>query len=289
MESLCNAKKWHIACLPKKSARKCQALHAYIHVPCNTKIQRGSCGTHALTYAGLKKDYKSPRNIVAEFFFCTEDIGRCLKESKTLFVVDWPPLPITWPVKVDTNLTVKEVIVLEEARFQLQQRGVLSPCQQFQVSLDMPLFQSHFFVPADFTLFDTFRHGFAIQRIKDVPTSEQRNKWSSAALMNNCYVSNFFAIPYPGWYCVITLVTGKEKSYCITFTNLPSSLCLDFQMIQFEALGKKGKWMYCKHVYYILRYLCKLDFQVDKFMHAPSYSFNEVMCILELANIAEVP
>jgi len=287
LESDCDPSKWHIARLPKKSARKCQALQADSGEPCNTKIQCGSDGTPAPTYAGLKKDYRSPRNVAAEFWFCPDDIGRCVKGSKKRFVVDWPAVPMAWPVKRGTNLTMKEVLALEEAGFQLQQRGALSPRRKFQVSMDMPLPRSHFPIQPNPTSYNTFRHGYAIRRSMDPPSIEQRNKWSSTALMNNCYVSKLDALPYPGWGCVITLVTGKDKSYCVTFTGLPGCSCPGFLKMQSEALGKKGKWLYCKHVYYILRYLCKLDYQKDLFMHAPSYSFNEVIRILELANIVE--
>ena len=51
------------------------------------------------------------------------------------------------------------------------------------------------------------------------------------------------------------------------------------------ALGKRLQWIYCKQVYYIFRYLCEMDYKVDTFMHAPSYSYNEVMQVLELAAV----
>ena len=31
--------------------------------------------------------------------------------------------------------------------------------------------------------------------------------------------------------------------------------------------------------------LCKMDYKVDTFMHAPSYSYNEVMQVLKLAAV----
>ena len=156
LESDCDPLKWHIARLPKKSARRCQALQAHTGEQCNAKVQRGSHGTPAPTYAGLKKDYRSPRNVPAEFWFCPDDIGRCVKGSKRPFVVDWPAVPMTWPVKVGTNLTVQEVLALEEAGFQLQQRGALSPRRQFQVSMDMPLLRSQFPMPSNPDSFHTF-------------------------------------------------------------------------------------------------------------------------------------
>jgi hypothetical protein len=45
--------------------------------------------------------------------------------------------------------------------------------------------------------------------------------------------------------------------------------------------------MYCKHMYYIFRYLCKVDYTVETFIHAPSFSFKEIIHILEFAHIVE--
>ena len=43
--------------------------------------------------------------------------------------------------------------------------------------------------------------------------------------------------------------------------------------------------MYCKHFYYVFKFLCKVDNDSDKFIHAPMYSYNEVMHLLELASV----
>ena len=45
--------------------------------------------------------------------------------------------------------------------------------------------------------------------------------------------------------------------------------------------------MYCKRVYYMYKFLCKVDHNTDKFTHAPMYTYNEGMWLLELANIVE--
>ena len=33
----------------------------------------------------------------------------------------------------------------------------------------------------------------------------------------------------------------------------------------------------CKHHYYVFRFLCKMDYENDKFIHAPTCTYNEVM------------
>ena len=80
---------------------------------------------------------------------------------------------MAWPVKHGTNLTTREVLALEEAGFQLQQRGGLSPCRKFQVSMDMPLSRFHFPAPQNPNSYDKYRHGYAIRRSMEPPLIEQ--------------------------------------------------------------------------------------------------------------------
>ena len=101
--------------------------------------------------------------------------------------------------------------------------------------------------------------------------------------MNNRQVTNVTIILYPSYGVVITLDSGKGKVYYFSIIDFPSCTCPSFVKMMSGALGKWLQWIYCKHVHYIFRYLCKMDYKVDTFMHAPSYSYNEVMQILELA------
>lgn len=36
-----------------------------------------------------------------------------------------------------------------------------------------------------------------------------------------------------------------------------------------------------------VRYLCKVAYTIDKFIHAPTFNYNEVMCFLEFMGVAE--
>ena len=63
--------------------------------------------------------------------------------------MDWPAIPMVWPMNIGTNLTRREVLPLEEAEFQLEQCGALSPHRQVQSQSNMPLPQSHFKAPVD--------------------------------------------------------------------------------------------------------------------------------------------
>jgi hypothetical protein len=53
------------------------------------------------------------------------------------------------------------------------------------------------------------------------------------------------------------------------------------------ALGNKRKWLYYKHLYCVLGFPCKVDFQNDKFVYTSKYTYNKVMQLLELAGVVE--
>ena len=149
----------------------------------------------------------------------------------------------------------------------------------------MPIRREQFLVPSNPDTHRTIRGNSTICRNGDAPTPEHCNQWESASHLNNCQVTNVTAIPYPGYGVVIALDSGKGKVYYISITDFPSCTCPSFVKMMSGALGKRLQSIYCKHVYYIFRYLCKMDYKVDTFMHAPSYSCNKVMQVFELAAV----
>lgn len=285
MESNCDPKQWHIARLPKSSGRQCQALQSISGEACRTKISQGANGTPAPTYAGMKKDIRMGRNVEAEFFFCPDDIHRCVMGTKRPFVLHWPPVPITWPVKFGTNLTREEVLKLEDAGFQLQQQEALSPRQKFQTQVNIPILRSRFHVPDNMDAHPSMRFGKKCRRSPDAPSADHKNRWMSTGHMNGYYITGVTLVPHPGCGVVITIVNDKDKAYLVSISTIPQCTCEDFVGMSFKAASRK--WVPCKHLYYVFRYLCKLNYETDKFIHQPTYSYNEVMQILELAGVVE--
>jgi hypothetical protein len=53
-----------------------------------------------------------------------------------------------------------------------------------------------------------------------------------------------------------------------------------------KALGKRSQWTNCKHLYFVFIVIGSRDFDIDAFIHAPSFSFNEVKQILESGILA---
>ena len=99
LETNCLVFKWHIARLPPNSAKRYWALQAIAETMCNAKVGTGKHGTLAPTYKGLKKEFRSPNNMEYEFWFCHDDIKRCVSGSKKKYVLNWHVVSNTWLVR----------------------------------------------------------------------------------------------------------------------------------------------------------------------------------------------
>jgi hypothetical protein len=114
-----------------------------------------------------------------------------------------------------------------------------------------------------------------------------RNKWRSACNIK-ATVLGIIVLPFPSLGAIILLESGVEpnkKVYRITISHFPEYTCLDFQNMVVASIGKRGQYVNCKHLYYIFRYFCKMNYEDDKFIHFPSFSFNEVKQLLVRAQI----
>ena len=87
-ESNCDTSKWHIARISHKSNARCQIQQHGSNIKCTSKIAKGKKGTPAPTYRGRKEEYGSKREVVADFWFCPDDIDRCVKGTKQRWVLD---------------------------------------------------------------------------------------------------------------------------------------------------------------------------------------------------------
>jgi hypothetical protein len=110
---------WHIARLPKTLAKACFAQQAITKKKCEAKIVQGNKPTAAPIYTGVMQNAHKKRPEVMEFFFCNDDIERCIKGTKRKWVQSRLDIPSIWPVKIGTNFSKKEILDFESAGFQL--------------------------------------------------------------------------------------------------------------------------------------------------------------------------
>jgi hypothetical protein len=142
LESDCDMSQWHIARISYKSSCKCHAQQAATNFKCTARIAKGSKDTAAPTYRERNTQYGGTKVIVSDFWFCPDDIKRCVKGSKRSLVLDWPQVLDVWPVLSGTNLTREEILLLQDAGFKLQERPSMSPRRMFALSnlFEAPIF-----------------------------------------------------------------------------------------------------------------------------------------------------
>ncbi len=172
----------------------------------------------------------------------------------------------------------------------MQERPVLSPRRLFNMSTIFETVPYDQPPPTNVDVFPTVRNNKTIRRIATAPTPEQRNKWESAANIRGM-ILGVTLLPFPGLGAILTLETGIEPSknvYRITIGMFPSCTCPDFINMAISAIGGRQQYVNCKHLYYLFRYFCKMNVIEDKFIHAPSYSFNELKQLLVRAKIITV-
>jgi hypothetical protein len=277
----CNEYQWHIARLRKTSKKACFAQQAVTKNKCIAKIVQDNKSTAAPTYTGMMFNSQKKKDELMEFFFCNDDIERCVKGSKRRWVKSKPDVPDIWPVKLSTNLTKKEILALENAGFHLPQCVVISPRRLF--GGDIPIDVASYPTPSFPDDHPKTRSGKNIRRNKKAPTTKHANN-STSALTLKAHVRQITMILHPRYGCIITLDSGilpNIQQYMITIGTFPNCSCLYFKEMVTTALGKRGQWANCKHLYFIFTIIYRLDVEVDDFIHAPSFSFNEVKHVLE--------
>jgi hypothetical protein len=87
--------------------------------------------------------------------------------------------------------------------------------------------------------------------------------------------------------CIVTIFFKEEKTYLVSISDNPHHTDSNFVEMISMVVVKRGHWMPCKQLYYVFMYLCKVDYAIDKFVHASTLRYNEVMCLLELVGVVE--
>jgi hypothetical protein len=99
--------------LHNKLLQRRNALH------CIAKIVQDNKGIAAPTYMGMMINFQKKTKELIQFFFCNDDIERCVKGSRRRWAKSRPDVPCIWPMKLGTNLTKKEIQALGSVGFHL--------------------------------------------------------------------------------------------------------------------------------------------------------------------------
>jgi hypothetical protein len=92
-ETACKEMEWYFARLPKTSAKACFAQHAITKKKCEARIVQDNKSMPAPTYTGVMLHAHRKKPEVMEFFFCNDDIKRCVKGTRRKWVQSRPDIP----------------------------------------------------------------------------------------------------------------------------------------------------------------------------------------------------
>jgi hypothetical protein len=102
-----------------------------------------------------------------------------------------------------------------------------------------------------------------------------------------CGGSDFHPIPWIWTHHNHIVSKDKMITYLVPIVN-PQCICLDIAKMLAMIVGKRaGVSRFPTNICVIFRYLCKVDYATDKFIHAPAFNYNEVMHLFDLAGMAE--
>ena len=153
---------------------------------------------------------------------------------------------------------------------------------------ELPFSLASFPSPANADNFPKSRLGKSIRRNNNTPNIQQANNCASSLTLNY-QIRKVTMIPHPGYGCIVTLDSGappKVQQYLITISTFPECSCQNFKDMATKSLGKHGRWASCKHLYFIFTVIGSFKSERDPFIHAPTFSFNEVKQILESGILA---
>ena len=144
-----------------------------------------------------------------QFFFCSDDIKRCIKGSRHKWVIPYsdtherPPIPTIWLVKIGTNLTYSEIVALENTRFQLPQRERVPLNESFN-NFALPVDFSSLQVPENPDHFPGTRKSKSVRQ-SNVGLSSKQLLSINSAMALEASISKVTMIPQPGFGCIIFL------------------------------------------------------------------------------------
>jgi hypothetical protein len=109
-------------------------------------------------------------------------------------------------------------------------------------------------------------------------------KWESTTLMD-ALILHHIDIPPLGIKHVHTISTASfvlhGSVYDVIIKCYLACTCIDFVFMLSSSIEKKGKYVPCKHLYFIFAKRMSCDSKVDIFIHQPTLSWNEVYHLLQ--------
>jgi hypothetical protein len=110
----CDVQQWHICRVPSMGKKTCFAMQARIGRKCFQKLL---LLIPTPTYFGILHVRSKNKDFEQFFYFCPNNITRCIKDTRCKWVKSRHDIPDVWLVQRGTNLTAHEIMTLEEVGF----------------------------------------------------------------------------------------------------------------------------------------------------------------------------
>jgi hypothetical protein len=124
LECFCGDGIWGIEHCPSKSNTHYSVLQKYTKHYCNAKTisKQTDCGIFVPCYVGYWSTTKGVLIELHKFWFCHDDLNRCVGRISRKYDLDNLTLPSLWFVQVGTYLTQIKVVALEDVGFLLSKK-----------------------------------------------------------------------------------------------------------------------------------------------------------------------
>ncbi len=109
----------------------------------------------------------------------------------------------------------------------------------------------------------TSRNGKAICHIVPFKMSNLHYNWWEAGQLLEATVNSPLEVPPLGYGHIYKILLGQnpnKNQYEVTIGNFPPCIYLDLVEMISSSLGRRGKWMHCKHVFYNMSCLQGIHF-----------------------------
>ena len=128
-------------------------------------------------------------------------------------------------------------------------------------------------------------NGNALQSGYTHNNSPPPKKGDSVKFMEGYYVVGVTTIPYLGFGVIINIVSKEDNSYRVTIIDIPHCTTQTSRKCLLTFLEKEENGCIAKQLHHLFRFLCKVDYDNDKFNHALMFTNNKVICLLELVGV----
>jgi hypothetical protein len=142
---------------------------------------------------------------------------------------------------------------LEKMRFILNKWQIFFPQSLFEGEISIPINK-----PMDDMSWPTSHNGKVVHHIVPFKMSNLHYNWWEVGWFFEATINPPLEVPPPryGWiYKILSSQNLNKKQYEITIGNFPTCICLDFIATMSNLLGWWGKWVPCKHMYYVLQHV----------------------------------